>query len=125
MNVSVASLDDFKHLLQKYANNADPVSFNVSKDVDTTSYGEILEALLASNSQRKRSDKIKHPRSDHFPRPVRTCETTEEMRNVYNAIGPYWRVVMLACPEKNPNLFLQMDLYRMATGIEDHQSDPF
>lgn len=119
VNVSVTSLDDFLDSLQQNINNADPVSFNVSKDVDTESYGEIVGALLASNTQWNRSDKIKHPRSDHFPPPVVHCETTEKMKNVYNAIGPYWKVAMCVCEHDNPKLFYQMDEYRMTAGIED------
>ncbi|RHN73890.1 hypothetical protein MtrunA17_Chr2g0303471 [Medicago truncatula] len=116
--------DNFQDLLERYINNAEPVSFNVSNDVDEKSYDCIVNLLLDSNSKRNRRDKIRHPRSDHFLLPVVSCKTTEEMQNVYNAIGPYWRVVMCASEEENPKLFYQMDRYRMGAGIQDHDSDP-
>jgi len=122
--VNVSSYANFQDSLEKYINNTEPVSFNVSKDVDAKSYHDIVELLLDSNLKRDRRDKIKHPRSNHFLLPVVHCETTEKMQNVYNAIGPYWRVVMCANEEENAKLFYQMDEYRMGAGIEDHQSDP-
>jgi beta-galactosidase/beta-glucuronidase len=124
--VNVSSHDEFKRLLAVYvADNAEPVSFNVSKNVDTESYGCIMKDILDSNSKWNRRDKIKHPRSDHFPRPAVSCETTEKMKNVYDAIGPYWRVVMRVCPDSNPKLFYQMDDYRMDAGIQDREIDPY
>jgi hypothetical protein len=122
--VNVSSDDNFNDLLEKYTNNAEPVTFNVSKDVDANSYRSIVDLLVDSNLKRDRHDKIKHPRSDHFPRPIVECETTEKMQNVYSAIGPYWRVVMCASEEENTKLFYQMDKFRMDARIEDHESDP-
>jgi len=121
--MSVSSYDEFKCLLDKYAHEeAAPVSFNVSNKVETESYDLIMNDLLDSNSKWRRRDKIKHPRSGRYLQKSVTCKTIEEIKNVYHAIGPYWRVKMRV--NNNPSLLYEMDSYRIIVGILDDDSDP-
>lgn len=116
--MSVSSYDEFKCLLDKNAHEeAAPVSFNVSNKVETESYDRIMKYLLDSNSKWHRRDKIKHPRSDRYMQKSVPCKTKEEIKNVYNAIGPYWRVKLRV--KNNLSLLYQMDSYRIITGILD------
>ncbi|AES88465.1 hypothetical protein MTR_4g055460 [Medicago truncatula] len=71
-----------------------PVSFNVSDSMDSNDYKRILRDLIGSYKKSGRLDKVKHPRSNHLPLPAVTCATIKEMREVYHAIGPYYRVII-------------------------------
>lgn len=93
--VDVSSYIEFKRYLNHCATQKmGPVSFNVSDNVDSNDYKKILWDLIGSYKKSGRLDKIKHPRSNHLPLPVVTCATVKEMRDVYHAIGPYYRVII-------------------------------
>lgn len=105
------------------------VSFNISHDVDSQSYSQILEDIIASNSKLGRRDKIEDPRTDHWPRQIVLCYTLEEMKKVYNAIGSDWRAIM-AVSWKYPSAMTdkildRMDDFQQRVGILDHHRDPY
>ena len=81
--MDVASHTKFCSLLDKYTQEAVPVSFNVSNDLDLESYGKIVDDLLVSNSKEARRDRIERLRPDHSPGPIIECYTLEEIKNVY------------------------------------------
>jgi hypothetical protein len=92
--VDVSSYTEFHSLLDQYViQGRAPVSFNISEDVDSPSYDKILKELIASIKKTGRHDKIQHPRY-HTPMPVVPCCTPEEMKNLYNAIGHFWMVII-------------------------------
>jgi hypothetical protein len=111
--VDVASYTEFCSLLVKYATQeAVPVSFNVSNDLDLESYGKIVDDLLGSNKKKSRCDKIEHPRPDHRPGPIIECNTLEEIKNVYKAIGRNWRAkIPLLWDEASKNKKLHAEMY--------------
>lgn len=88
--MDVASYPEFQSLLKNYVTQkAVPVSFNVSGDLDSESYGKIVKDLLDSNSKEFRRDKIERPR-DHSPKPKIECRTLEEIKKVYGVMGRFW-----------------------------------
>jgi hypothetical protein len=92
--VDVSSYEQFHSLLDQYVTQGGaPVSFNISEDVDSPSYGKILNDLIASIIKSGRRDKIQHPRY-HTPMPIVPCCTPEVMKNLYNAIGSFWMVII-------------------------------
>jgi hypothetical protein len=101
--VDVASYPEFRSLHQKYVTQkAAPVSFNVSDDLDSESYGKILKDLLDSNFSKEvlRRDKIECPRANHHPEPIIPCCTTlEEIKKVYGVMGRFWSPTICLPPK--------------------------
>jgi hypothetical protein len=135
--VDVPSYSKFKTsfeqiLFQEYVTKGiEPsvLSFNISKDVDSQSYGYILEDVIAINSKLGRCDKIKKPRFGHFPRPiVRVCNL-KEMKRVYKAIGASWRAIMEVSRDYSPDMqdkiLGEMYGFQPCVGIRDHLCDPY
>ncbi|RHN65031.1 hypothetical protein MtrunA17_Chr4g0075551 [Medicago truncatula] len=135
--VDVQSYNEFKTLFaqilfEEYVTQGGAtsvVSFNISHDVDSQSYSQILEDIIASNSKLGRRDKIEDPRTDHWPRQIVLCYTLEEMKKVYNAIGSDWRAIM-AVSWKYPSAMTdkildRMDDFQQRVGILDHHRDPY
>jgi hypothetical protein len=135
--VDVPSYSKFKTsfeqiLFQEYVTKGiegSVISFNISKDVDSQSYGYILEDVIAINSKLGRCDKIKKPRFGHFPRPiVRVCNL-KEMKRVYKAIGASWRAIMEVSRDYSSDMqdkiLGEMYDFHPCVGIRDHLCDPY
>ena len=105
--MDVASYQEFQGLHQKYVTQkAVPVSFNVSDDLDSESYGKIVKDLLDSNFSKEvlRRDKIECPRANHHPKPTTPCCTTlEEIKKVYGVMGRFCcpTIYLVNTPEDN------------------------
>lgn len=70
-----------------------------------------MDDLLVSNSKKARRDKIERPRPDHRPGLIIECYTLEEIKNVYKAIGRYWRAkIPLSWDEDSKNKKLHAEM---------------
>lgn len=124
IRVDVRSYTEFNSLLDQYVTQgAVPISYNVSDEVDSDSYTQILNDLIDSILKKGRRDKIEIPRFDHRPPPVVRCHTAEEMQNVYNAINICWRVIMCERIDdpgaKKRKLMAEMREFQSKYGIRD------